>query len=451
MYMDQVFFALDIDQMFDLENVAVLPSIYSVSHLASSSMAAVGCAIGELLLQLGLRSNLPLVELDQTLASHWFAQSVYPIDWHLPPVWDAIAGDYECSDGWIKLHTNLDHHRNAALSVLGCDNSRHAVATAVAQWSGSDLESKIVESGGVAAAMRTRKQWLAHPQGVALKSEPLVAWSEPRKGSVQSWSPTISEPLNGLKVLDLTRVLAGPVSTRMLAGFGADVLRIDPPGWDEPNVVPDITLGKRCAGLDLSKSDDRSAFIELLSNADVLVHGYRPNALEGLGFGKEVRQQLNSNLIEVSLNAYGWSGPWSGRRGFDSLVQMSCGIAHEGMKFFGKQKPTPLPVQALDHATGYLMAAAVIKALSRAVNDGQIFSAQLSLARTAELLISHPQENGCDLIDGNPVDDHFSQQIENTPWGKARRLKPALRVEDTPMKWPLAANKLGSSAPRWEN
>jgi crotonobetainyl-CoA:carnitine CoA-transferase CaiB-like acyl-CoA transferase len=181
----------------------------------------------------------------------------------------------------------------------------------------------------------------------------------------------------------LTRVLAGPVTTRFLALFGANVLRIDPPGWDEPGVVPEVTLGKRCAGLDLRYADDRGRFADLLGTVDILVHGYRPGALENLGFAPDQRSRLNPGLIDICLDAYRWTGPWAGRRGFDSLVPMSAGIAEAGMRKEGVERPFPLPVQALDQATGYLMAAASARApVIRRTLDTPL-SARVSLARTA--------------------------------------------------------------------
>lgn len=153
------------------------------------------------------------------------------------------------------------------------------------------------------------------------------------------WQPTASRPLAGIKVLDLTRVLAGPVATRFLAGLGARVLRIDPPDWDEPGVVPEVTLGKNCARLDLRQTADRARFEALLSDCDMIVHGYRPGALDRLGYGFDLRRALRPGLIDISLCAYGWSGPWAARRGFDSLVQMSCGIADRGRVWRQTDRP----------------------------------------------------------------------------------------------------------------
>ncbi len=445
----EIFTSLELDQNVELSNSFQFQSYYSVSSLASSSIAAVGCAISELLKTTGMRASAPSVEVDQTLSSLWFAHSIRPVQWNMPPVWDAVAGDYETKDGWIKLHTNLDHHKAAALSVLDCKASRESVESAVREWNSDDLEGQIVDAGGVAAAMRSREEWLVHPQGIAVQQEPLISWQASRKQAMRQWSATSARPLNGLRVLDLTRVLAGPVCTRTLAGFGADVLRIDPLLWEEPNVVPDISLGKRCARLDLKSEHGRELFEGLLANADMLVHGYRADALEQLGYGLEVRQQIAPSLIEVSLDAYGWGGPWATRRGFDSLVQMSCGIAHQGMKWARRNVPTPLPVQALDHATGYLMAAAAIKAVTEARVKNKISNAQLSLARTAELLISEPSAGKEPSAEIKPSAEHYSEIQEQTPWGPALRLKPALTIKNAPMQWALPACNLGSSNPEW--
>jgi crotonobetainyl-CoA:carnitine CoA-transferase CaiB-like acyl-CoA transferase len=367
----------------------------------------------------------------------------------MPAAWDAIAGDYRSGDGWIRLHTNAPHHRAAALSVLGCAGDRAQVAQAVETWSAEELESAIVAAGGCAAAMRSIEAWAQHPQGKAVAAEPLIAFAPiDAVPNSTSWRPCDSRPLTGLKILDLTRVLAGPVATRFLAGYGANVLRVDPPDWDEAGVVPEMTLGKRCVRLDLHQSADRASFERLLSEADVLVHGYRPGAFDGLGYGEAERRAIKPDLIDVSLDAYGWSGPWKGRRGFDSLVQMSVGIAGAGMKWKHADRPTPLPVQALDHATGYMMAAAVIRALIMRQKGERVATARLSLARAAKLLVDM-QEEGEESEWAERTETDLSPWVEQTAWGPARRLFPPAKIADAPMAWDRAASHLGSAEPVW--
>ncbi|WP_248739182.1 CoA transferase [Pseudomonas sp. MWU12-2029] len=421
-----------------------LPSVFAVTDLACASIAAAGQAVAELLRQ--QTGDLPTVEVDRRLASFWFATSLRPIGWEVPPLWDPVAGDYATKDGWIRLHTNAPHHRAAAESVLGACADRAAMAAKVAQWACADLEQAVVDAKGCAAEMRSWALWQNHPQGLAVNAEPLVHFSDGEEGHLP-WNGSVAQPLAGLKVLDLTRVLAGPTASRFLAGLGANVLRIDPPTWNEPGVVPEVTLGKRCARLDLHEPADRAVFESLLKDADILLHGYRADALEHLGFGTERRRQLAPGLIDVCLNAYGWSGPWQNRRGFDSLVQMSSGIAEAGRRWKQADKPTPLPVQALDHATGYLMAASVIRLLADRLRSGRGGSARLSLARTAKLLIEQGPGTNKALRPEDAKDR--SLQMEQTPWGPAHRLQAPLKISGTPLQWTLPATELGSHQARW--
>jgi len=416
------------------EGAGDLPSVFAVTDLAAGSVAAATLAVASF-----STAAAPL-RVNRRLASLWFGTSVQPIGWQTPPVWDPIAGDYQAADGWIRLHTNAPHHRQAALHVLGTAADRDAVTAAVGTWSAEALENAVIERGGCAAAMRSVEQWATHAQGIAVAAEPL-AWVECHTGEArQAKDP--QRPLSGVRVLDLTRVLAGPVATRFLAGFGADVLRIDPPGWDEASLAPDVTLGKRCARLDLRTH--RGRLVELLSVADVIVHGYRPGALDRLGLDAPTRRQIRPGLVDVSLDAYGWTGPWAGRRGFDSIVQMSAGIAHAGMVRFGKSKPTPLPVQALDHATGYIIAAAVVRGLAQGA-----VTTRVSLARTAALLCGLPLTTAAGPIIGKPEDRDFAVDTEHTEWGMARRLLPPAIIGQSPMWWDRAAGNLGSSEASW--
>jgi crotonobetainyl-CoA:carnitine CoA-transferase CaiB-like acyl-CoA transferase len=247
-------------------------------------------------------------------------------------------------------------------------------------------------------------------------------------------------------VLDLTRVLAGPVATRLLAGLGAQVLRVDPPGWDEPALAPEMTLGKRTARLDAHDPAGLAQLRRLLAEADVVVHGYRSDALERLGLGAEVRRATRPGLVDVSLDAYGFTGPWAARRGFDSLVQMSAGIADAGMRAAASDRPVPLPVQALDQATGYLMAAAVLTGLRDRLATGTGSSARLSLARTAALLEG---ARGLPRATPTAVDDTDDGELLQTEWGPVRVLPAPLEVPGVRIGWDRAPRAFGSDNPIW--
>jgi len=422
-----------------------LASCFPVTPLAAASIAAAGLAISDLVAELG---SAPLVCVDPRLASLWFGFSIHPQGWEIAASWDDLAGDYRTSDGWIKLHTNAPHHKAAALNVLGCAANKAAVVDAVLYRNGTELEEAIAAAGGCAATLRSESEWLAHPQGRAIAAEPLVVWNGRSNLPMREWRPSPARPLAGLRVLDMTRVLAGPVATRFLAAYGAQVLRIDPPEWDEPGVIPEVTLGKSCARLDLKQPEGRRTFEHLLSQADIFVHGLRGDAFDRLGFNAEVRQAIMPGLIDISLNAYGHGGPWAYRRGFDSLVQFSSGIAHDGMAGGGASTPVSLPVQALDQATGYLTAAAAIRSVHARFRGQPLTQARLSLARTARLLQQHK-----DGLTGTAIravnEGDLAQATEQTHWGHARRLKAPLSIDGCKMFWDRPAAALGSAPAQW--
>lgn len=424
-----------------------LPSVFAVSDLAGAAVASAGLALAELSARAS--GAIPALTVDRRLASLWFGTSLKPEGWTPPPAWDPIAGDYRARDGWIRLHTNAPHHRDAALRALGLVASDKAGVTAAVAVSDIDeLEAAVIAEGGCAAAMRDLAGWQDHPQGKAVATEPLVHFAVAERSASPDKAQSPLRPLHGIKVLDLTRVLAGPVATRFLASAGAEVLRIDPPTWDEPGVLPEVTLGKIRARLDLKSEDGHARLTALMAEADILVHGYRPDALAALGLDAAARQRIRPGLIDVSLDAYGWTGPWSGRRGFDSLVQMSSGIAAEGMRHFGTEAPKPLPVQALDHATGYILAAAAIRGLSNRLVSGQGSIWRTSLARVARLLVDLPVSNqGPEITTSSPED--FNDRLEQTGWGLAYRLNNPLSIAGIELRWQRPAGPLGTDKPAW--
>ncbi len=427
----------------------MLPSAYDVTGLSVGSLAAAALAVAELH---GLRRGeaTPAVGLGSEEAALAFRSELYqkPLGWTLPPVWDRVAGVYRTREGFIRLHTNYAHHRDAALRVLETEADRDAVAAAVAHWSGEDLEAAVVRAGGCAAAMRSHEEWRAHPQGAAIVQQPLVGRQPSASGmGTPGWAAAApsDRPLSGIRVLDLTRVIAGPLGTRWLAAYGALVLRLDPPGFEEMGaLIPETTVGKRRARLDLRMPAGRALFERLLGDADVLVHGYRTDALARLGYDCKRLRADHPELIVTQHNAYGFQGPWRDRRGFDSLVQMSCGIAARGMEVYASDTPRPLPAQALDHATGYLLAAATCRALSERLLHGCVTYSRLSLARTAHALISHGDAGGADTPE--PAADLVARHLEraDSDLGPLRRVRLPGRVDGVPAGYAVPAGSLGS-------
>ena len=414
-----------------------LSSAFAVTDFAAACVGSAALALAEW-------THAPNVSIDRRLALFWFAKSIRPMGWNLPPQWDPIAGNYRALDGWVRLHTNTAAHRDACLRVLGCGANPDDVTARVGTWKAYDLQEAVVAAGGVAAQMLQRHEWLEHPQGQAVTSEPLIHRRLIDGPPIRTIG-SANRPLAGLRVLDLTRILAGPIATRFLAGLGADVLRIDPPGWDEPAVLPEVTPGKTRARLDLRDPDQLRIFQSLLQQADVLVHGLRADALERLGLGNKDRQKLNPHLIDVALNAYGWTGPWAHRRGFDTIVQMSTGLAAAERDGTGASSPQNLPVQALDYGTGHMMAACVLRALTQARVDGRRTQARFSLARTAALLSNY---SGVPQPPLKPQDEtDLSARVETTHWGHAKRLRAPFKVGDVDFHWSRMAGPLGDGAP----
>ncbi|BDU21938.1 CoA transferase [Dyella sp. GSA-30] len=427
-----------------LTSEGALPSAFFVTDFASATIAAAALALDE-----WIDSHSEGIVIDRRLASMWFYASIRPQGWMPPAPWDALAGDYRAQDGWIRLHTNAPAHRAAAQRVLGPHADKQAMASAVSRWNATELEQAIVEAGGCAAQMHSVAEWSDHPQGRAVNAEPLIHNERGTSAADGGSAIDALRPLAGIRVLDLTRVLAGPVATRFLAGWGAEVLRIDPPDWDEPALIPEVTPGKRCARLDLRSTGDRAIFESLLATSDVLIHGYRTGALDRLGYDAETRQRLRPGLVDVSLNAYGATGPWSGRRGFDSLVQMSTGIAHDGMDWRGAEQPVPLPVQALDHGTGYVMAAAALRGLAHRRRDGFGCITRLSLARTAKLLLDLGRQSDSSALAPETELDR-APDIETTAWGPAQRLISPVSMGGLGLHFSRPASALGSSTPAWQ-
>jgi hypothetical protein len=426
----------------------VWPSAFDVTGLATGAVAVATLATAGLLAA-RRGSAAPAVTVDARAAGGAFAAEALftPVGWELPPLWDPIAGNYRADDGWIRLHTNYGHHRVAVERVLGA-HDREAVQAVVGRRPADEVESAVVAAGGAAAVMHERGQWLASAPGAASAGAPPVAVTERQASAPVGWASPDARPFAGVRVLDLTRVIAGPMATKFLAAYGADVLRVDPPGFAEvDSLLPETTVGKRTAFLDLSAPAGRATFDELLAGADVLVSGLRADALDRLGYDDERLAAINPDLTQASLDAYGWNGPWRDRRGFDSLVQMSCGIAAQGAAAGDRDEPVPLPVQALDHATGWLLAAAIARALTRRLTHSRSARIHASLIGTANLLYSlEPVQERV----AAPHLGRFPREGTTTAWGPARRVPLPGRIDGSPPVWSVQAGPLGRHSARWD-
>ncbi|MFI5682880.1 CoA transferase [Streptomyces sp. NPDC051636] len=431
---------------------AALGAKLPVRELARSCVGACALAAAELGARRAGLAEVPEVRVDDgAVATAFRSERQLLVDGRAPVVFAPLSRFWRTADGWVRTHANYPHHRARLLTALGLPEDAPApvedVAARLAERCAREVEETVYGAGGLAVALRTPAEWAAHEQAAAVAGRPLVERgrldSAPTRvlPSVENASPLL--PAAGLRVLDLTRVLAGPVATRTLALLGADVLRVDPPHLPElPDQHADTGFGKRSAALDLAT--DRGAFEELLAAADVVVTGYRPGALDRFGLSPEALAERRPGLVVAQVSAWGAYGPWGGRRGFDSLVQVATGIAAvEG----SADGPGALPAQALDHGTGYLLASAVLRALTEQAYDGGSRFVRLALARTAYWL-TDGLERGAD---GHlPYDGPDAWLAEtDSGLGRLRYARPAVSFAGAPADWARSPVPWGTDAARW--
>jgi crotonobetainyl-CoA:carnitine CoA-transferase CaiB-like acyl-CoA transferase len=448
----------------------VLPSVFPVTAAATGAVSAATLAVGELWRRRGGPPDATVAVDSRHAALACRSELLIDVVGEdLGDLWGPVSGVYATSDGWIRLHGNYPWHRRAALRALGLAGDgdrdpggagdgqvdRARLHAAVARWQATALEEAIHREGGCAAALRPIAAWRASPQGGAVAVRPLVNLMPLGPGDGERGVPPDPErPLAGLRVLDLTRVIAGPVAGRFLAAYGAEVLRLDAPSaTDSPVLVADTTVGKRSAVLDLHEPSGQARFERLVRDADAVLCGYRPGALTDLGYDPDTLTRLRPGLVVGTLSAYGEVGPWGGRRGFDSLVQMVSGLADEGRRATGVEVPVPLPCQLLDHATGYLLAAGVILGLARraAAARGGGWLVQVSLARTSCWLDGLGRSGAVDIPDPPTVlPDDLSTDLHG-PLGHTRHIScPGLVVGAAP-RWPTGPVPLGHDPPEWSS
>ena len=415
-----------------------LAATLPVRALALGAVGAFAAALNRYRTALGLAPTTHALQLDRITAS-FSGDRLLRIDGNPIDGFAPLSGFFETADGWVRTHANYPHHRRRLLRVLdlsedGSDASRDTVAARLAEFSAADLEGEAADAGAILVRVRDETEWAASEPGSATASGPLLRLA-PRTDSITAArTPTTlwGQPLAGVRVLDLTRVIAGPTATRALALLGAQVLRIDPPQLPEIAAQHTETgQGKRSGLLDVH-SDPETAR-ELLRRADVVVTGYRPDALGDL---TAQAPQIQPGIVRASVCAWGERGPWAARRGFDSIVQAASGIALlEGRD----GRPGALPAQALDHATGYLLAAGIVDGLAGRVADGRGRDVRTALARTAAWLSAAP---GRDPEHPKPLlPTEGCVVTHDTDEGIVQTARPALAEYDD---YPFPAHPWGS-------
>ena len=427
----------------------VLPIPYRVGAAGAAALGALGLAVARIWELRGGRPQTPSVDLRAAVASLRSARYLR-INGEAPKVWDPMSGIYPVKDGWVSIHCNFPNHRDAALKVLNAEVDRAKAEKQSSSWTGLELEDAIHAAGGCAAYVRTEADWAKHPQAQAVATEPLVgiarigdAPPEPLKKA--------SRPLSDVRVLDLTRVLAGPTCARSLAEHGADVLKISAGHLPDSGLVDlDTGMGKLSAFLNLQNKNEIEKLKDLVRDADIFSQSYRPGALAARGFSPEALAKLRPGIVCVSLSAWGGSGPWRQRRGFDTIVQCASGMAQRMAK---DGKPRYLPVSAIDYTTGYLMAFGAAVALARRAVEGGSWLVSVSLARVGKFIVDQglvPES----AWRGAPEDLPDAELARLTgemdaPAGRIRYLKPVLGLPETPPHWSRPPVELGAHPAEW--
>jgi len=428
-----------------------LPSSFRVAAAAQVSVAATGLAAAEIWKLRSGQSQDVTVDMRHAVVECRSERYLRVDDKPPPPAWDAIAGVYKTRDQrFVRLHTNFRHHRDAVCQVLNCKPERDEVQAALMQWDGEAFETAAYAAGGVVAMMRSHDEWSATPHAKALAELPLITIEKIGDAAPKPW-PKGDRPLAGIRVLDLSRVIAGPVAGRTLAAHGADVLLIS--GGDLP-AIPWLTIdtgrGKLTSFVELKSEQGREVFRNLLAEADIVSQGYRPSAIAGLGFAPEQAARINPGVVYVTLSAYGHAGPWGERRGFDSLVQTSTGFNHAEGQAAGVDGPKELPAQMLDHATGYFMAFGAMMAKARQSREGGSWHVRVSLAQTGRWLWNLGR-----VADGFKTEDLKGETVTllieevASGFGALRSVRHSALLSKTPAFWARPAMPLGSHPPQW--
>ena len=422
----------------------VFPTPYKVGTAGAASLAAVGTAASRLWFLKTKRIQSVRIGVRAAAAAMRSARYLR-IDGKPPKdLWDPLSGYYPVKDGrWVSIHCNFANHRDAAMKILGDPADRAAAEAASAKWDGLALEDAIHAAKGCAGLARTKEEWMKHPHSAAVDSQPLLSITKIGDSKPEPL-PDGKRPLSGVRVLDLTRVLAGPTCARTLAEHGADVLKIAGPHLPDSGVSEfDTGIGKLQAFLDLRSPKDLETLKDLLKSGDVFSQSFRPGSLAARGFSPEEAAKLRPGIVYVTLSAWGTEGLWKYRRGFDSIVQTVSGMAYAQ----GGEKPKLMPVSAIDYVSGYLMAFGAMVALARRTIEGGSWLVRVSLGRTGKWIVDRGYYEGFASLPA----ELSGEELKNLTMKSQNysHLRPVLELSETPPYWERPPMPLGSHPAVW--
>ena len=437
------------------------PSSFKVDHLAQSTIALSALAAAQFR-SLRHQSSIPKVTVPAEHACAEFkSERLYVLNGKpAPSTWGTIGGLHKTLDGYVRMHDSFPNHRENALKILGLNTkaSREDVGREMLKWQSIDLETAAFENGAVIAAARSFDEWDVLPQAKTISDFPILLnriSDSQSNGGADAPRESREKCLHGIRVVEMSRVVAAPVAGKTLAAHGADVIWITSPTLpDLPDLDIDFSRGKRTVQLDIKDTKQKSKLLDLLRTADVFIQSYRPGSLAAQGLSTEELVRANPNLIVASLNAYGHEGPWSEKRGFDSLVQTCSGInVADAEHYGGKEHVRVLPCQALDHGAGYLLATGIIATLYRRDSGKGIFEVKVSLAGVMKYLRSLGQLEGQTGFDrkgfNSPADAEKYLEVRKTGFGGLRAVRHSASIENVPVGWEVMPKPLGSDEPVW--
>jgi len=438
----------------------VFATHFKIAESCAAALVGVGVAVCDIWeMQTGRRqkSSIDVRHAAAGLRSSTYLQRPVGDDGFAPVVnkhhqaMRAISQPWRTKDGrWVLPHFGLPNLQARMLQLLGCEPDPQSVATAVAKWDALDLEAAIDEARVCGGMVRSNDEWLAHPHGRALGAKPVVEITKIGESDPEPL-PTGGRPLSGIRVLDLTRILAGPMAARTLAEHGADVLMVTAEHLPQiPEHVVDTSHGKRSCFLDVARGEDASRLRALLKRADVFSQGYRPGAMSKLGFGLEEVARLRPGIIYASITCYGPDGPFSHRAGWEQVAQTMTGLCHEGRTATRPNGPALLPAAACDYTTGYLAAYGILLALAKRAREGGSYHVQASLCQSGMFIYRQGKVPFPGLDRDLSPAELDAIRIETRPKsGPLRHLRPILKLSETEPHWARPTPELGRDAPAW--
>lgn len=430
----------------------VLATRFRLGEMAAGIHAACGVAVADLWeLRTGRHQQ---VEVDVRAAAATLRSYMYlRVEGSSVPRPPSITGFYPARDGrWFYLHGNFPgtSARENALAILECDDNIESAAAGVLRWDAQALEDAFADRGCCGAMVRSAEEWALHAQGRVLQTLPVVEVIKIGNSPPEPL-PAGDRPLSGIRVLDLTRVLAGPTCARTLAEHGAEALRIGAPHLPSAGMfVMDTGHGKRSAFLDLRRDSDAQKLWTLIGDADVFSQSYRLGALAGRGFSPKALAEARPGIIYVSMNCYGHEGPWPHRRGWEQLAQAVSGIAKEEGE---PGNPRLVPAAATDYSTGYMAAFGALVALNRRARQGGSYLVRASLTQSGMLLnrlgrVAEDDATAQDQVLSPDEVSHLTVETD-TPFGRMTHLAPVVKLSETPARWTLPTVPLGTHEPAW--